>query len=246
MVYSLKRRPRRKTRRARRNPTKVRMTRSTLGTFIGKVRKSRRRIRKSAKNYGWHRPRLHKGRSGWKRPRRSILMPHATRVNPRRRVRHHRRHVRRNPALPFAIDRVAMGGLKIAGGIAIGFLGMPVIVKFAPASLLKHRKFFGLIHVILGAVAASFMKKPLIKDMALVVAGTGVYDLIASNLPMLGLPTLPNSTPLLGGPVAGDEPGVIGMEADYAPALGASYQAMGASYGADDISYGDDNPYGDM
>jgi hypothetical protein len=30
------------------------------------------------------------------------------------------------------------------------------------------------------------------------------------------------------------------MEADFAPALGSSYQAMGASYGVDDIAYGGD------
>jgi hypothetical protein len=78
----------------------------------------------------------------------------------------------------------------------------------------------------------------MIKDAALVVAGTGVYDLIASNVTMLSLPTLPRSIPALG---LGEEPGVVGMGAsyqqvgaDFAPALGASYQ------GADDISYGED------
>ena len=51
------------------------------------------------------------------------------------------------------------------------------------------------------------------------------------NLPKIGL--------------AGDieQPGVIGMEADFAPAMmGSSYQsALGSSYGADDIAYGSDN-----
>ena len=156
------------------------------------------------------------------------------------------------PKLPFQLDRVAMGGLKIAGGIAIGMLGMPVLVKFMPTDVtIKYRKYFGLIHVVVGAVAAATIRKQLVRDLALTVAGVGVYDLIASNLPMLGLPAVSNTTPLLAldaaqaaalatGGVHGDEPGVIGMEADFAPALGSSYQTMGASYGTDDIAYGGD------
>jgi hypothetical protein len=92
----------------------------------------------------------------------------------------------------------------------------------------------------LGAVVAGTIKNKDVKDVALIVAGTGVYDLIASNLKFLGLPTLPNATPLLGQKM-GDDPSVIGssyqeVAADYAPALGSSYQEVGA----DDISYGDD------
>jgi hypothetical protein len=133
---------------------------------------------------------------------------------------------------------VAIGGLKMAGGIALGFMGMPVICKFMPADLTaKYRQYYGIIHVVLGAVAASTIKQQIVKDMALTVAGVGIYDLIASNLKMLGLPALPSTSELLG-PVAGDEPGVIG--ADFAPALGSSYSVMGSSYGTDDIAYGGD------
>lgn len=138
---------------------------------------------------------------------------------------------------------MVVGGAKIAGGIVIGFLGMPLICKYMPADLTtKYRRYYGLLHVVAGAVAATFVKKAIVKEMALIVAGTGLYDLIARNIPQLGLKGLPSTTPLLGGPVDGEEePGIIGMDADYAPALGASYQAMGASYGADDISYGGDD-----
>lgn len=247
MVYSLKRRPRRKSsRRARRNP-KAKFLRSTLGTFLPRTRKHRK-IRVGGRvRYGAHRPKLIYTHKGWHRSKRSKLFRHATLINPRRSS--HRR-TRRNPALPFAIDQVAIGGLKLAGGIVIGTLGMPVIVKFMPETFTtKYRKFYGLIHVVLGAVVAGMIKKPLIKDIALTVAGVGVYDLIASNLTMLGLPALPNNNPLLGASPAaaaevalkGMEPGVIGMDADFAPALGSSYQAMGASYGSDDIAYGDDD-----
>jgi hypothetical protein len=141
------------------------------------------------------------------------------------------------PKLPFQLDRVAIGGLKLAGGIALGFYGMPLIEKVMPKDITtKYRKYFGLIHVVVGAVAAATIRKQLVRDLALTVAGVGVYDLIASNLPMLGLPPIQATLPSF----QGDEPGVIGMEADFAPALGSSYQAMGASYGVDDIAYGGD------
>lgn len=201
-----------------------------------------------APRFGVHRPKLQYGslpggRTGWKRPKHSKLFPKPVRLNPR-----HRRYTRRNPSLPLGIDKVAIGGLKMAGGIAIGMFGMPLIVKLVPASMLKHRKFFGAIHVVIGAVAAATLKNKHIKDAALVMAGTGVYDLIASNITMLGLPTLPNSSLLLGdvsekieaAGLKGDEPGVIGssyqeVSADYEPALGSSYQEIG-----DDIEYGGD------
>jgi hypothetical protein len=168
-------------------------------------------------------------------------MRKGTRVNPRRRFFSRRR----NPALPFAIDKVAMGGLKIAGGIAGGFLLKPIIAGFLPKDKRTGEpmfiNFFGLLYVVGGAVAAGTIKIQAVKDIALVIAGVGVYDLIASNLKMLGLPTLPYRK----GPAvtAGEEPGVIGASyqeqvgADYAPALGSSYQETA---GADDISYGGD------
>lgn len=237
MVYSLKRRPR-KTRRARRNPWKVKGASRTYS--LPKRRKSKKHARRGGKNIGWHRPLLHKTRRGWKRPRHSLLFPKATRINPRRRSR---RGYRRNPLipkLPFQLDQVFMGGIKIAAGVGIGMLGMPVIVKYVAPMIdkeMKYRKFYGIIHVVVGAVAASMIKKALVREIALTVAGVGVYDLIASNLP-IGLPPLADESTMFKGD---DEPGVIGMDADYAPALGSSYQAMGASYGADDIAYGDDN-----
>lgn len=207
-----------------------------------KVRISRKRrhvSRKARRNprFGAHRPTLLYTWKGWKRPRHSKLFKKSTRVNPKH--RRHYRFARRNPALPFGINHVFMGGAKIAGGIALGFLGMPVLCKFMPAGITaKYSRFYGILHVVIGAVAASMIRNKMAKEMALIVAGTGVYDLLASNVTMLGLPALPRS-----GGMLGDEPGVVGMGAsyqqigrDYAPALGSSYETVGS----DDISYGGD------
>jgi len=185
-------------------------------------------------------------RSGWKRPKRSKLFKHRTRINARKGRRHARRvsrySFRRNPALPFAIDKVAIGGLKVAAGLIAGNLGTGLIAKFMPADVTaKYGKFYGAIHVAAGAAGAAFIKNKMAKDVMLLVAATGIYDLIASNVPMLKLPILSRTVPFMAGE---DEPGVIGMGASYQqigaddePALGASYQQVGV----DDISYGGDS-----
>lgn len=134
-----------------------------------------------------------------------------------------------------------MGGLKVASGIIAGNLGMGLICKFMPAEMTaKYGQYYGAIHIVAGAVGAAVIKNRMAKDIFLLVAATGVYDLIASNVSMLGLPVLSRGLPKM----FGDEPGVIGMGAsyqqigrDYEPALGASYETVGA----DDITYGGDN-----
>jgi len=218
MVYSLVKRPRRRA-------------------------KAKARRRRHNPRFGLHRPTLLYSGGRWFRRKRSKLIRKGTRINPKRR-RHFRsrRSYRRNPALPFNIQNVAMGGVKIAGGIVAGGLLMPVVTMVMPKDLTaKYGKFYGVIHIVLGAVLASFLKNKMLKDAALVVAGTGVYDLIASNVGMLGLPQLPRSSALFPSPKMGEEPGVIGSSyqeqvgIDYAPALSASYQEVG-----DDIAYGGD------
>jgi len=209
-------------------------------SLLGRRKTHKRRARRRHNpRFGIHRPTLLFGHGGWHRRPRSRLMRKGTRVNPRRRHFYSRR---RNPALPFAIDKVAFGGLKIAGGIAGGFLLKPIIAGFLPKNKTTGEpmfiNLFGLLYIVGGAVAAGTIKIQAVKDVALVIAGVGVYDLIASNLKMLGLPTLPYHKSI---GQAGDEPGVIGSSyqqagADFAPALSSSYQEAGA----DDISYGGD------
>jgi len=141
------------------------------------------------------------------------------------------------PKLPFNLANVAVGSLKIAGGIAVGYMGIPVICKFLSPIIdktMQYRRYYGLLHVVAGAAAASLIRQRIVKEIALTVAGVGVYDLISQNIPQLGLPRLPETSMLLG--------------YDYAPALGASY--MGSSYdshmgSSDDIAYGGDSDSSD-
>jgi hypothetical protein len=223
--------------------------------------------------FGMHRPHLIYSRKGWRRPKATLLMPRPVKVNPyrrhkrrktymtrrrhnpsimRRRYSRARRSYRRNPSLPLNIDKVFIGGLKMAGGIAGGMLAMQMVGKFAPASIQKYQKFYGAIHILLGAAIAAFVKQKDVKDVGLVFAGLGVYDLIASNLPMLNLPPLPrNKGSAQIAQQAAGEPGIIG-EDEGVPQIGSSYgssygsdyapSAMGSSYNemGDDISYGGD------
>jgi len=216
-------------------------------SLMGRKRTHKRRARRrhNGPRIGIHRPSLmfaalgHAKHGRWYARPRSRLVRRGTRINPKRR---HFFSRRRNPAIPFAIDKVAIGGLKIAGGIAGGFLLKPIIAGFLPKNKTTGEpmfiNLFGLIYVVGGAVLAGTIKMQAVKEVALVIAGVGVYDLIASNLKMLGLPVLPYIKAM---PAAGNEPGVIGssyqqVAADYAPALGSSYQQVGE----DDISYGGD------
>ena len=216
-------------------------------SLMGRKRTHKRRARRrhNGPRIGIHRPSLmfaalgHAKHGRWYARPRSRLVRRGTRINPKRR---HFFSRRRNPAIPFAIDKVAIGGLKIAGGIAGGFLLKPIIAGFLPKNKTTGEpmfiNLFGLIYVVGGAVLAGTIRMQAVKEVALVIAGVGVYDLIASNLKMLGLPTLPYIKAM---PAAGNEPGVIGssyqqVAADYAPALGSSYQQVGD----DDISYGGD------
>ena len=264
-IFSLMRRPRRAARRVsrRRHNPKFGPHRPVLRYGRGGWHRSPRAklLRRSVRlinagpslpvvhnpQYGYYRRTLRYTPKGWKRGRRSIFPRHA-RINPRRRW--YRRRYNPKMKIPFGMDKMAIAGAKVAGGIVIGMLGMPVAVRIAnmlPGDLYtNYRRFFGLFHVIVGSVLSATMKNRHIKEMALVVAGVGVYDLIASNVAFLGLTPIPDISKLIPEgvshtPAAGDEPGVIGMGASYQQ-IGADYApAFSASYEGDDISYGDDS-----
>jgi hypothetical protein len=136
-----------------------------------------------------------------------------------------------------------MTALPITGGVALSMLAMPQLMKYLPASITKHEKFFGGIHVILGAAAMIFVKKDIVKTLGGTMVAMGLYDLIASNVPQLKLPPIPRG----GAAVAVGYDEIVGASfdsvgTDFTPAgVGSSY---GSSYGdsvGDDIDYGGDS-----
>lgn len=110
--------------------------------------------------------------------------------NPRRR-RHHRR--RRNPGPVAAIKgafkpAMLINTAGVAGGFILGAKLTPMINK--PAIMQKARRFTGLIHVALGALIAVLGKKDIAKAIGGGVAASGVYDILAVNVPQLAIPKM--------------------------------------------------------
>jgi hypothetical protein len=134
----------------------------------------------------------------------------------------------------------------IGGGIISGFMAMPLLFNVLPQSVKDQRKFLGAIHVILGLVVASAMKNKNLKTVGYVLAGTGIYDLIAQNID-IGLPGLPTSNTLISKAIPSSTP----VSASYYPALASSYEPsrnLSASYEPVSASYAPEalagtNPY---
>lgn len=163
-----------------------------------------------------------------------------------RRTYRGRRRVRYNPRGFLRKIGLSRSGIRnaatVGAGLGIGYVGMPLVTRFAPAGMARHRNFFGIVHVLLGGLMFAGGKRassPL-RLMGTTVAGMGIYDLIASNLP-LGLPMLPSDLP--GGMITdalpagkgGTGSGGGGVGASYPKWLGANYDPpalMGASYPA--------------
>lgn len=201
---------------------------------------------KAAKK-GWATRRRKKAKSTTSKKRKSTRK--RVRKNPSytprstRRVRRRRRAVRLNP--PTFLRKIGLtrsnikNAATIGAGIGVGYLGMPLMTRFAPPSMQRHRKFFGLVHVLLGGLLFAGGRRggsPL-RLMGTTVAGMGFYDLLASNLP-LGLPVLPSNLPAGMLSDAIPEPSVESsadedMGASYPRSLGANYNPpalIGASY----------------
>lgn len=218
------------------------------------TRKATKVRRRKALSYGKHRVTLSKTRSGWKRPKRSRMGVG------RKSVRVNRRRRRRNPKFSmksaFSKQQLMMA-LSIGSGIVASALTMPILNKVLPSGLTSQRKYLGGVHVIAGLLLTSLVKNKNIKTIGVVIAGAGVYDLIAQNVSALQLPGLPTSNiladklmPALPAPVALTE----AQSASYTPFLGMSYERggmLGASYqsqkntvglGCDDAMFGTD-PY---
>jgi hypothetical protein len=120
---------------------------------------------------------------------------------------------------------VLMSTAKAGLGIAIGFTAMPIFYRILPAQLKDQRKWLGGIHVLLGLGVAGFFKNRNVKDIGLVIAATGVYDLIAMNTQdFLGLPALRTTSPLADRMIPTAAPSAPAAVSGY----GASYPVLGA------------------
>lgn len=207
----------------------------------GSVRKNARKSKKSARkvkkvksrksaSIGTHRPRLtFKGGQwyGGTSNRSLIKRGSGTRINPKR-----RRKTRRNPVISARLKgmftrNVLMSTFKAGAGIAIGFTAMPIFYKILPSQLKDQRRWLGGIHVLLGLGIAGLIKNKNAKDIGLVIAATGVYDLIAMNVEMLGLPPLRTSSELADKLIPAATPATV-PAAEAAMGYGASYPALGA------------------
>ena len=165
------------------------------------------------------------------------------RINAKRRRRYARR---RNPSLKIKQifgKQMLMQAASIAGGITLGYLAMPLLWKVAPDSVKAQRNFFGIAHILLGGLMATMLKNKNLKAMGVVVAGTGVYDLIACNVPQLDLKRIPTDNlmfdNMMGGTLAIEHQGAsypgarvpsMSLAASYPASLNSSYESVGNVY----------------
>jgi len=197
------------------------------------------RIRRNAKHKsvsaGKHRVTLTKEKSGWKGSSRGYVRS-GTRINPRRR----RKYVRANP---FNIKKVLskeylLNMASVGGGIAAGFLLMPLIETGMKSIIKKTEdqvtasKFLGGVHVVLGFILGTMAKNPQLRQAGYTISATGLYDLIVSNVPGLtdAVPALPRTSVFASSLIAeehaaGDyaqDPysGVPSVSGDYGPLAG--------------------------
>lgn len=208
------------------------------------TRKSLRKRARSTASVTKHRPTLYKTRQGWRRSKRSrYRIPGIKRMNPMK---------------LFSQKNLTMLA-GYAAGTAAGFMVLPVIYQAMPAQL-KNRKFIGLGNVALGALMFGYLRNKTAKNAGIMIAATGLYDMLSVNFTALGLPVTPTSNWLtaqlkIGAPAApkaGEAQGltyevngqpVLGLSYDgraqVPSTVGLSYEApMGSSWEADS-----DNPY---
>ena len=262
----------RRTRRSRRR-SRRRARNASYIPLINPIRRRRRRRRNSWFNHfaghrkaalvGWRRRRRSRRKKNPSRRRQAFLFNPALTLrhgNPFRRRRSRRRY-RRNPngigrSLKQAFSRQwIMRSLTIGGGIASGMIGMPLVYKMVPSQYrIQARPYLGLVHVVIGSLLASFVKNRNAREIGVILAGTGVYDLIAKNIPDLGLPTLPE-TNLLIDKFLPTPASAAAVSSSYniarqpvsrvaAAGIASSYQAPGArTVGLSGYRSGSENPY---
>lgn len=177
-------------------------------------RRANRRRRRRRRNAWSNDARGHAkaARLGWRRRKRggrrrrrnpALTIRHA--ANPRRRrrrrrncpttrVNRRRRRTRRNqPRIirQLTSQKVLMSGATIGGGIVLGAVTMPLVDRMIPANnRAQFSPFLGIVNIAIGALMYGMLRNRMAKQLGLVVAGTGVYDLVAENIPQLSLPSM--------------------------------------------------------
>ena len=192
-----------------------------------KVVRRRKRARKNPL-FGKHRPVLRYTPAGWKRSKKSKLFKKRTRINRKRRIR-------RNPSIAGMFSqRNIMQAAKLGAGVAMGFIATPLLNKVIPVEKQsEYGKYLGGLQFVAGAMVVGFVRNKDVKDVAMIVSAMGLYDLLATNLPDLGLPPLPRAIGLTDKMVpvvpAIDSPATEAAAGSYALPVRAGY---GASYPA--------------
>ena len=227
----------------------------------------------------WHRPRVRVAKGKFFHgPRSTLFGAGPVRLNRKHRRRHlarflsnpirvkyprMRRHSRRhNPAFnlkqSFAritnrkwLTSIAMIGGGLVGGMVIKQLLVNLMAKSTITN--KYTKYAGAGSILIGSLMVGMGKKRIIKEAGVVIAATGLYDLIASFVPTI-LPPLPGVTgPLAKLTMQGSyavpylpvSP-VASMAGSYGSPVRAGYSLNG-SYQAPEMAtegfHGDNNPY---
>lgn len=243
--------------------------------------KSRRDHRPRIRFFGgkWHRSKksrlfsgpvmLNPRRRRHSRKRRSFMFRHNPMVSVRY-PRSHRRHYRHNPfnlrgvgaSMKRIVSRPWLTKIgTIGGGIAAGMAGKSLVVSLMPRiGLGQFTQYSGAGNIILGSIIAGMMRKPMLKEIGVTMAAVGLYDLIASSVPMLRLPVLPSIDVM--SMVPGMAPSAVSasypvptLPVSPVARLSSSYgQAQRAGYAGSYLApdmhtegfRGDDNPYSDI
>jgi len=192
-------------------------------------RASTRRRSKSLKRSGRIRPVVIVSGGGYHRPKKSKYFKGRTVINRRRsksKRRYSRRPMRMNPFNVGSIKRIlelrnifhylSIGGGILAGAFLTRFFttgNVPFAAPGTPPAWAsptswwgKLRPAHGLIHVILGSMAASKAKNPYIKDAGIGMASIGGYDLLTQLLTLAGMTGIPT--------LSGMDVSVYGMNYD--------------------------------
>jgi hypothetical protein len=95
----------------------------------------------------------------------------------------------------FLMSAGTIGVSLVAGTMSMSLVSGLIPTSTDPTKDLRSQmdKYLGLIHVLLGTLMYTMLRNRHLKTAGLVFGGLGVYDLIASNVPQIGLVPLPRS-----------------------------------------------------